>query len=56
MPPVKVLAAHTAAAIPPSQNHTQSSWTMSSHQNSNNYEEFNYFCPVSTIDRTSNSL
>lgn len=54
--PVKVLAAHPTAAIPPSQNHTQSPWTMLSNQNNKHYEESNYFCSVSTTDRTSNCL
>ena len=54
--PVKVLVAHSTTVILPSQNHTQSSWTMLSHQNSNNYEEPNYFRSVSITDRTSNGL
>lgn len=54
--PVKVLAVHQTAAILPSQNHTQSSWTMLSHQNNKHYEESNYFHSVSITDRTINCL
>lgn len=54
--PVKVLAHHSAAAILPSQNHTQSPWTMLSNQTTINYEEPNYFRSVSITDRTSNCL
>lgn len=54
--PVEVLTVYLAAAIHPSQNHTQSSWTMLSHQNNKHYEESNHFHSVSITDRISNSL